>query len=84
MERQNGEWRDREKVMRSLKRADSPVIAGMQIYHNFFRPHMGLKGKTPAEAAGIKVEGGNPWLTVIQNASYSESKHRLSREKGQD
>jgi hypothetical protein len=69
MERQNGEWRDREKVMRSLKSEASPVIAGMQVYHNFIRPHMGLKGKTPAEAAGIKVEGENPWLTLIQNAT---------------
>ncbi len=72
MERQNGEWRDREKVMRSLKRENSPVIAGMQLYHNFFRPHMGLKGKTPAEAAGIVVEGENPWITVIQNAAKSK------------
>jgi transposase-like protein len=69
MERQNGEWRDREKTMRSLKNEDSPVIAGMQIFHNFVRPHMGLKGKTPAEAAGIKVEGENTWITLIQNAS---------------
>jgi hypothetical protein len=69
MERQNGEWRDREKVMRSLKREDSPVIAGMQIFHNFFRPHMGLNGDTPADRAGIKVEGDNKWLTMIQNAT---------------
>ena len=69
MGRQNGEWRDREKNMRSLKSEDSPVIAGMQIFHNFVRPHTGLKGRTPAEAAGIKVEGENKWLTIIQNAS---------------
>jgi len=30
---------------------------------------MGLDGKTPAEACGIKIEGNNKWLTVIQNAS---------------
>ena len=24
---------------------------------NYVRPHMGLDGKTPAEAAGINVEG---------------------------
>lgn len=65
----NGEWRDREKVMRDLKKGDSPVLAGMQICHNFIRPHMGLGGKTLAEAAGIKVEGENKWLTLIQNAS---------------
>jgi len=40
MERQNGEFREREKVMRSLKRDDSPIIKGLQIYHNYFRPHM--------------------------------------------
>ena len=74
MERQNGEVRDREKVMRGLKRDDSPVLRGYQIYHNFFRPHMGLKGKTPAEAAGIKIEGENPWVTVIQNARLEENK----------
>jgi transposase-like protein len=33
MERQNGEWRDREKVMRGLKREDSPVLKGLQIFH---------------------------------------------------
>ena len=70
MERQNGEWRDREKVFRSLKRDDTPILAGMQIFHNYIRPHMGLPNEiTPAEAAGIKVEGQNKWITIIQNAS---------------
>jgi len=78
MERQNGEWRDREKVMRSLKKQDSPVIAGMQIFHNFVRPHMGLKGKTPAEAAGIQVGGENKWLTIIQNASMKQNSFRVN------
>ena len=68
MERMNGEIREREKVMRSIKTSDSPILRGMQLYHNFFRPHMALDGMTPAEAAGIKVEGENPWITVIQNA----------------
>jgi len=31
----------------------------------------GLEGKTPAEAAGIKVEGDDKWLTLIQNASHA-------------
>lgn len=81
MERLNGEWRDRKKVMRSLKKEDSPVIAGMQIFRNYLRPHMGLKGKTPAEAAGIKVEGENPWITLIQNAVRAQEKSR--RERGE-
>jgi transposase InsO family protein len=50
MERLNGEVRDREKVMRGLKKADTMILPGYQIYHNYFRPHEALKGKTPAEA----------------------------------
>jgi hypothetical protein len=69
MERMNGEIRDREKVMRGLERKDSPILTGYQLFHNYIRPHMALKGKTPAEAAGIDVRGKNKWLTLIQNAS---------------
>ena len=39
MERLNGEIRDREKVMRGLKRNDTPILTGYQIYHNYVRPH---------------------------------------------
>jgi len=69
MERFNGEVRDREKVMRSLKKEDTPILSGYQIYHNFVRPHMALDGKTPSEMCGLKVEGENKWITLIQNAS---------------
>jgi transposase-like protein len=74
MEAFNGTVRAREKVMRSLKREDSPILDGYQIFHNHMRPHMGLGGKTPAEACGIKVEGQDKWLTLIQNASRIRSK----------
>lgn len=33
---------------------------------------LALKGRTPSEAAGIRVEGENKWLTLIQNASKKE------------
>jgi transposase-like protein len=69
MERMNGEVRDREKVMRGLKRMDTPILKGVQIYHNFIKPHEGLQGRTPAEAAGIRVEGTDKWKTLIQNAA---------------
>jgi hypothetical protein len=29
---------------------------------------MGLEGKTPADLAGIDIQGENKWLTLIQNA----------------
>jgi transposase-like protein len=69
MERMNGEIRDRERVMRTLEKSDSPILEGYEIFHNYIRPHMALKGKTPAEMAGIKVKGENKWITIIQNAS---------------
>jgi transposase-like protein len=69
MERFNGELRQREKVMRTLKRPDTPILAGYQIFHNYIRPHEALDGKTPADLAGIKVKGQDKWLTIIQNAS---------------
>jgi transposase InsO family protein len=69
MERLNGEIRDREKVMRRLKKPETPIIPGYQIYHNYVRPHEALDGKTPAEACGIEIQGKNKWITLIQNAS---------------
>jgi transposase-like protein len=70
MERMNGEVRDREKVMRGLKKEDTATLKGYQIYHNFIRPHEALDGKTPSEACGITIEGENKWVTIIQNASH--------------
>lgn len=73
MERLNGEIRDREKVMRGLKTKDTPILKGYQIFHNYIRPHEALKGKTPSEACGIKINGNNKWLTLIQNAEKNRS-----------
>jgi hypothetical protein len=38
---------------------------------------MGLNGQTPAERCGIKIEGNDKWLTLIQNA---EKLRQLSRD----
>jgi transposase-like protein len=74
MERFNGEVRDREKTMRGLKTKETPILQGYQIFHNYVRPHEALNGKTPSEACGIKIEGRNKWLTIIQNAKLSKAK----------
>jgi hypothetical protein len=37
--------------------------------HNYVRAHEGLNGITPAEACGIKIEGQNKWMTLIQNST---------------
>ena len=75
----NGEIRDREKTMRGLKTMDTPILAGMQLFHNFIRPHEALKGSTPAEKAGIEIKGENKWLTFIQNAKVNQPKKRVNK-----
>jgi len=74
MESFNGNTvRVREKVMRSLKIESSPILDGMQIFHNYLRPNQGIGNHTPSELAGIQVKGDNRWLTLIQNASRKSS-----------
>ena len=55
IERYNGSIEDRIKVMRhfgSFQRAEH-FLNLYSIIHNFVNPHMTLKGKTPAEEAGV-------------------------------
>ncbi len=68
MERLNGTIRDRAKTMRSLKKADTPILKGCHIYYNYIREHQGLDDKTPAEVSGMTVQGENKWKTIIENA----------------
>lgn len=48
------------------------IIEAMKIHYNFCREHSKF-GKTPAEASGIKIEGQNKLLTLIQNAKTIQS-----------
>lgn len=41
MKRMNGEVRDREKVMRGLKKMDTTILPGYRLYHNYFGEHEG-------------------------------------------
>ena len=68
MERLNGTIRDREKTFRGLRSPHTSVFNGMKVHYNHCRKHDAIK-KTPAEAAGISVEGRNKWKTLIQNSS---------------
>jgi hypothetical protein len=55
--------------MRGMNTRESAqkIIDAMRIHYNFCREHSRL-GKTPAEACGIKIEGENKLLTLIQNS----------------
>jgi hypothetical protein len=36
-----------------------------------------LKGKTPAEACGINIEGKNKWKTMIENSSITLMRNKF-------
>ncbi|MFZ2471462.1 MAG: hypothetical protein WAW52_05905 [Methanothrix sp.] len=69
----NGTIREREKIMRRIKVDDTPIIPMNKIYYNFIRPHMGLRGATPAEAAGVGIDGENKWKNLLK-ASLNHTK----------
>ena len=73
MERLNGTIRDREVSYRGIKKMDSPLFDGFQTFYNFSKKHSGIGKKTPAEMAGITVDGPNKWKTLIQNAALSKN-----------
>lgn len=68
LERLNGTFRERTKVVRSF---DSDIGAqqfasGMQTYYNYIRPHQGIGGLTPAQMANIPLDlAGNRWEKII-------------------
>lgn len=65
------EYRSEEKRHRGLKKEDTPLSRGFQIYYNFVKPNQALYGQTPAQRSGIDVKGKNKWMTLIQNAKTS-------------
>ncbi len=72
VERLHGTVRERTKVMRGLHNEETAtkLIEGQRLYYNYLRPHMALKGRTPAEVAGLKMElGQNKWVSLIEKAA---------------
>ena len=63
MESLNGVVKDREKVTRSIKRRDSPVIDGMRIRHNT-KSCMG-QGASRRATDRDDNQGDDKWVTLI-------------------
>jgi putative transposase len=66
IERFHGSLKDRTKVMRALKNKETlqRFSDGWLVHYNFFRPHMSLENKTPAEQAGLKYDNHN-WADIV-------------------
>ena len=78
VERLNNSVREREVVMRGMDHKESAqiLLEGMRIYYDYARTHQALKGKTPAEAAGIRLEGnGNRIENLIRSAASADQCH---------
>jgi transposase-like protein len=73
IERLNGMVRERVKVQRGWKTMNTPIAEGQRIHYNFVKPHMALEGQTPADRAGVGIEGENKWLAMLQSALVKES-----------
>ena len=66
---QNGTVRNRIKTVRGFNSENPALLFLFTTHYNFVRPHMGINGKTPAEAMGIRVDGDDKWATLLAFAS---------------
>lgn len=71
VERLHETVKERTRPMRGFKNEDSArtILEGYVVNYNFARPHLSLKGKTPAEQAGIALKG---WKQLIEGAYQSQ------------
>jgi transposase-like protein len=78
VERVNNSIRDREKTFRGMDNDESAQVMadGIRINYNFIRPHMGLDGKTPAQAAELDLGlDGIRWKALIKRATEKSREH---------
>ena len=68
IERFHGTLKQRTKVMRGMKSPETAriVLGGWLIHYNYFRPHEGLRGKTPAEAALVEFPYKS-WKDIVMD-----------------
>jgi putative transposase len=59
-------------VIWGLKKKDTPILRGVQIYHNFIKPNGGTWGITPVEGCEIVMNLKNKWITLIQRAARAK------------
>lgn len=67
IERFHGTIKERTKVMRGLKTIASAreFMDGWLVHYNYFRPHMSLNDRTPAQEAGIAFPFRN-WKDIVE------------------
>ncbi len=68
VERLHETVKERVRPTRGFKNEDSTkiILEGYIVNYNYARPHLTLKGQTPAEKAGVQIKG---WRQLIESAS---------------
>lgn len=80
LERFHGTLKSRLKTTHHLENENTAAtfVEGFSAYYNFIRPHKGLHGKTPAQAAKL-VNEKNTWLSLIEQAGESKRASAFSQ-----
>lgn len=69
LERLQGTVREREKIIRGLKKEETPILKGQRIFYNYIRPHQSLAGATPSQIACIDLQlSRNRWLDLLEKS----------------
>lgn len=68
---------DRLRPARGLKHYDTAKkwLDGYVVNYNFVKPHISLKGKTPAQASGLDLKAD--WGELIQEATKTKTKQEI-------
>ena len=81
IERYHNEIREKLKARRGLGNDESAQTFSelLKINHNFVKPHQGLNGKTPAQAANINLNlGDDKYLDLIKQAGTKKKPNFVS------
>jgi transposase-like protein len=73
VERLHSTLKDRLKPTRGLKDFETvkTLLDGWVVHYNYVRKHQSLKGKTPAQASGLKIP--NDWNVLVKEATKEET-----------
>jgi putative transposase len=82
IERFHGTIKARTKVLRAFKTKETAehILDGFLINYNFFRPHMSLANKTPAEVARIEAPVTN-WTELVRSQKTAPQPQATLRQK---
>jgi len=74
IERLHGTEKERTKVMRAFDTDEGAamIAEGFRVHYNLVKPHMGIGGATPGDAAGVALPDGFRWKAILDAAITRE------------